>query len=83
MAKLKCLGAAITSKIFVQVEIKLMESLQQFTPEPGRIYHCALYKKIQIKIHKTIILDSPPCGCKLWSRTQIDKMHVVYSRTEC
>jgi len=22
-------------------------------------------KKVQIKIHKTIILRSPPCGCKL------------------
>ena len=83
MAKLNCLGIAITSQNFVQGEIKFVESLMQFTPEPLRIYHCAWYKDIQIKIHKTIILDSPPCGCKLWSRIHIDKMHVVYSRTGC
>jgi len=77
------LNSAIKIQNFVQGEIKFVESLLQFTPEPVRVYHCALYKIVRVKIHKTIILDSPPRGCKLWSCTQIDEMHVVYSSTEC
>jgi len=83
VAKFNCLGTAITSQNFVQGEMKFVESLLQFTPEPVRVYHCVWCKNAQIKIHKTISLDSPPCGCERWSRIQIDKMHVVYSRREC
>ena len=82
MANLNCLGTVITSQNFVEGDIKFVESLLQFTSEPVRVYHCACYKNVQIKVHK-INLAFPPSNCKLWSRTPKDKIRIVYSRTEC
>ena len=83
MANLNCLGTVITSQNFVEGDIKFVESLLQFTSEAVRVYHCACYIKVQIKIHKTINLAFPSSSCKLWSRTPKGKIRVVYSRTEC
>ena len=69
MEEFKCLGTALTNRNCIQEEIKSrLKSGNACCHSVQNVLCCSLlYKNINIKIYRTVILPIVLCGCETWS----------------